>query len=139
TDPLRVHPKWRGLRGNESLVGSLAVMPDGRTLVSGGVDGSVNLWDVTAEPLDNSEVVIPEAGAWVFSPDSRSIFATETNQVVQWQSAHLAAKSGLFDLPPEVDKRAFLDDGRRLVTRSTNGFLQVCELPSGSLSRPFGS
>ena len=138
TDPRHVHPKWRPLRGNESMVVSLAVLPDGRSLISGGNDGSVNLWDLTAEPLNNSEVVIPEAGDWHFSPDSHSVLALETNRVVQWQGTRFQEQRHLFDLSADMDKNIFLKDGRRLVSRSTNGFLQVCELPSGKLSRPFG-
>jgi WD40 repeat protein len=45
----------------------------------------------------------------------------------------------LFDLPTDAgDKGVFTDEGRHLVTISSNGVLQVCELPSGRLLRQFG-
>ena len=37
-------------KGHEGWVGCLAVSPDGSILASGGVDGSVRLWEMTSEP-----------------------------------------------------------------------------------------
>jgi hypothetical protein len=139
TDPQNVHPKGRPLLGLKSGVQTLALLPDGGTLVSGAQDGSVCTWEATAEPNNVLEVTLPAGDQWVFAPDAKSIFALESNHVLEWHGPHFQTKTRLFDLPSDAgDEGIFTDDGRRLVTISTNGVLQVCELPSGRLLRQFG-
>src|SRR5207244_11672400 len=49
----RSHPRPRAvLLAHKSGVNAIAFAPDGKTLASGGADGSIILWDVAArEPL----------------------------------------------------------------------------------------
>jgi hypothetical protein len=42
----------RCLRGHQSFVQSLAFAPDGRRLISGSLDGTVLVWDITAQSPD---------------------------------------------------------------------------------------
>ncbi|MBC6429576.1 WD40 repeat domain-containing protein, partial [Nostoc sp. HG1] len=39
------------LRGDEGNVNSVAISADGQTIVSGGVDGTVRLWNLQGLPL----------------------------------------------------------------------------------------
>src|SRR5207245_10665635 len=67
----RSHPRPRAvLLAHKSGVNAIAFAPDGKTLASGGADGSIILWDVAArEPLAAALAApTPRADSLAFSP-----------------------------------------------------------------------
>jgi WD40 repeat protein len=141
SQPRNVRAKGHPLLGQESGIGSVAALPDGKTLISGAQDGSVCVWDVTGERRDEWQATFPKTGTrWEFAPDGQSIFAIETNRVVQWHGPRYEARTHLFDQPPDAgDQYGFSTDGRLLVTVSSNGVLQLCDMQQGRLVRQFGT
>jgi WD40 repeat protein/tRNA A-37 threonylcarbamoyl transferase component Bud32 len=139
SDPQNVRAKGHRLLGHQSGIYSVAALSNGKTLISGDNDGSVCLWDITGERRDESETILPADGSYVFSPDSQSLFAIETNRVVQWHGPRFEAATHLFDKPSDAgEQREFSADGRLLVTVSTNGVLQLCDMQQGRVVRQFG-
>lgn len=72
----------RVLCGHTSMVRAVAVMPDGRRLVSAGTDGTIRVWDI--ETGQNLAVVGGRLGhvqALVALPDGRSIVSGDYDRV----------------------------------------------------------
>jgi eukaryotic-like serine/threonine-protein kinase len=133
SDPQNIRAKGRRLLGHQSGLYSLAALSNGKTLISGDINGAVCVWDITAERRDESETILPANGSCVFAPDGQSLFAIESNRVVQWHGPRFEAATHLFDTPSDVGQCEFSSDGRLLVTVSTNGVLQVYDLQRGRL------
>lgn len=75
----------RVLRGHTSMVRAVAVMPDGRRLVSAGTDGTIRVWDI--ETGQNLAVVGGRLGhmqALVTLPDGRTIVSGDYDRVRGW-------------------------------------------------------
>ncbi len=111
------------LAGHEAPLYCLAFAPDGRTLATGGVDGTIRLWDATTGEELRRHRELPGLGsALAFAPDGKSLAAVSDGGMVF--SLHEAASfrerwrvrnpgSGWFT------SCVFLPDGRTVVTGGT--------------------
>lgn len=64
------------LRGHSRVVSSIAFGPDGKKIISGGLDGSVRVWDAeTGAELITFRVYSLGVNSVAFRPDGRRIIA----------------------------------------------------------------
>ena len=126
----------RTLRGHRSEVRSLDVSRDGRTLASGGKDGTVLLWDLASLKASPPgwQTIDPKyqpgkVRGFEFSPDSRTVAVIEDDAVKLYDTAKLeplpAPNLGLTNITAQV---AFSHDSRLLVAVDAHGRVGVYDL-----------
>ncbi len=126
------------LRGHDGPVRSVALTPDGQTLLSGSDDGTVRFYDATAGSLLRSVSLGNPVDALAVSPDGGLLAAGQPNGQVQIRqvvdgslvrtlSGHTA---GINDL-------AFSADGARLASASSDRKAIVWDVASGAMLRGF--
>jgi WD40 repeat protein len=96
----------------------VALNPDGHRLVTGGIDGSVLLWNTDTGKLDHTQPGhIGEVNAVAFSPDGTYIASGGDDSSLRMSDAASGKAIGKsMTMVYSVDSLAFSPDGRRLVT-----------------------
>jgi WD40 repeat protein/energy-coupling factor transporter ATP-binding protein EcfA2 len=114
----QLEPLQKVNRNNAALLGvdpfsksvtTLAFSPDGRTLASGRVDGSINLWNVGARKEVNTFTAHPKSiSSMAFSRDGKVLASASDNGSVKvWQTDCLLVHS-LNDAAKECPEQATL-------------------------------
>src|SRR6516164_6327313 len=102
------------LRGHKGTLSCLAFTRDGKTLASGGKDGTVTIWDVaarkpTAQIPGHKDMVV----ALAFSPDGKTLAATSHDSEVRLYDAATGKAAGtLVGHGQGVRGVAFSPDGK---------------------------
>ena len=111
----QVHMKLLGRHGRS--VGGLAFSPDGRTLVSGGEDGKINIWELaTGELVRTLESDRERWKAVAFSPDGSTLAAAGYDHgLFFWDTATWTIRHKVPDQNRlGAEALAFAPDGRYL-------------------------
>ncbi len=119
--------------GHSDTVWSVAISPDGQTLVSGGSDNLIKIWNLnTGEEIHtitgHSEPVYSVA----ISPDGQTLISSsDDNTIKVW---NLTTDEQIYTLTEDSDgvfAVAISPDGQTLVTGSKNGKIKVWYLTTG--------
>lgn len=118
------------LTGHRDFVSGLAFSPDGATLASGSMDGTIRLWDVLT---GMQTALLPghmeETTDVAFSPDGQTLASVNRkNSVKLW---HLPTQRELLSLPfPEAGHfLQFSPDGRYLVVSTEEDSIRLLNAP----------
>ncbi|MEM7552540.1 MAG: NB-ARC domain-containing protein [Cyanobacteria bacterium P01_A01_bin.84] len=135
------------LHGHKYMVSSVAISPDGKTLVSGGEDEIAKLWDIaTGEILHTWKVEGREIWSVAFSSDGKTIAAgcdgmsipndIDHQQVRLWNVKDKSEKI-LVGHDISVNSVAFSPDGSTLVSGSTDATMKLWDVSTSQLLQTF--
>jgi WD40 repeat protein/serine/threonine protein kinase len=140
----RRQTRERRLKGHSWYVPSLAFTPDGRTLVSGGMDRSIRLWDVAEGRERAAFTNYPLGVAGVrLSPDGKTLAISATvgyQQITLQDTVTGTIISQLRGHHGPLSGAEFSPDGRTLISGSQDGSVRVWDVtahPKEPECRPF--
>jgi WD40 repeat protein/serine/threonine protein kinase len=114
-----------------SVIHSIAFSPDGTRLVTGGDDGLIKVWDVTAEGGGES-LSVSGSGGFDLSSDERILGVGRTDGHLD--TYDLATGRRVVDIAAHtgrVEAVAFGSGGRTVATASSDGTVKLSEASSG--------
>jgi WD40 repeat protein len=142
-------------------VSCLAFSPDGKTLASGGRDGTIALWEIAADPRHDAPALnlrrriqapAKVAASIAFSPDGSTLASTAVASVAfspdgstlastavfdaharLWDAATGVAKGALGSHRTSTLGVAFSPDGKLLATSGDDGAVRLWDLATGRL------
>lgn len=120
------------LRGHESSAVGVDWSRTGTHLVTGGVDGTVNVWDVAEERVSATTHSGQEVGGAVFSPDgTRVAVADHSGRTFLWRPPEVTALAHLDGHREAVTSLAWSPDGTRIATTSRDGTSRIWDASDG--------
>lgn len=118
------------LKGHKGAVRGLAFSPDETMLASGGLDGTIRLWNTAnGEAIATLPGHMEETSDVAFSPDGRTLASVNMRLSVKlW---HIATRRELvsWDFPQAGERVRFSPDGRYLAVTTRTNSVQLFEAP----------
>ncbi|HSG69342.1 MAG TPA: WD40 repeat domain-containing protein, partial [Planctomycetaceae bacterium] len=139
--PLTISQPMVTFRGHEDEAWSLALSSDTGTLISGGKDGVVSVWDTTTRSEEHGPIILPVAVKdWSFTPDSKSVLVFDKEgRLERWHGDRFQEHTALLNLDEHVEKVLISPAGVFIAANRSNEMIEVWNLNDRTLKRRIGS
>lgn len=139
--PLTISQPVSTLRGHQDEVWSLAMSPDKRTLISGGKDGLVSVWDTTSQPADYESITLPVGVRnWSFAPNSQSILAWDDHgRLERWHGDRFQEHHSLLKFDTNVVQVVFSRTTNLVAANRSHTVTEVYHLDQRTPQQTMGS
>jgi len=131
------------LRWRHGTPKGITFMPDARTVLTLSSEGSVLAWDIARDPQPRQPLRAPfgtDVREWHLAADNRTILtATADGAVSQRHGTTFQSETKLFTLAQKLVSGHFSKDGRWFAAGSTNGRVEVWNVPERRRILEFGS
>jgi serine/threonine protein kinase len=123
------------LTGHPNWVGSLAITPDGQTLVSGGWGQIINIWNLQTGELNTTlSGHSNDVNCLAISPDGQTLVSGSRDKTIKiWNLQTGELKTTLTGYSYVVSSLAITPDGQTLVSGSRDNTIKIWNLQTGEL------
>jgi len=129
----------RALKGHKDFVSGLDFSPDGATLATGSVDGTIRLWDTaTAQCSGSLPGHLCETTAVAFSPDGRTLASLAQNESLKFWHLPTMREVVSQPLPHGYLFLGFSPDGSSLAVETAEDRLRLLTAPAEDAAVPAG-
>ena len=120
----------RQLTGHRDAVNGLAFSPDGVTLASCSLDGTIRLWDTaTGKPTATMSGNLEDAADVTFAPDGRTLASIHQRHAIKFWHAATGRDLLVLDFSHAGNSLRFSPDGRYLAATTDDGDVHLFEAP----------
>jgi WD40 repeat protein len=128
------------LRGSEAWINSVAISPDGQTIISGSEDGIVHAWDFEGHSLwDSFQDHQGGINSVAISPDGQTIVSGGADGIIRLWDLKGKSRGQPFKGHEEGEVRsvAISPDGQTIVSGGTDGTVRLWDFEGHSLRKSF--